>query len=171
MAYSGRIASAAYRSGLSVAGWAGVISSSPLGGTPDLNNMSAASDWDTWSNVRPEEDIQCATGENPLPLNSTRRARRELGAQGSSWFVGTPLYPWCPAGCRIACCERLRRAGEPRCVRVEPPNGRRAARPSHACPPALVWACVIGDDLFCRVQYHVRSIQEWEPLRAGRGDA
>ena len=59
----------------------------------------------------------------------------------------------------------------PAVVRVEPPNGRRAARPSHACPTALVWACVIGDDLFCRVQYHVRSIQEWEPLRADRGDA
>ena len=81
--------------------------------------------------------MQRAAGGDPLPLHSTRKARRELGAQGSSWFVGTPLFPRRPEGCRIACCERLRRAGGPRFRQVEPPSGRRVAR-SFLCLPTCL---------------------------------
>ena len=60
---------------------------------------------------------------------------------------------------------------DPASGRLSPPAVDAWPDPSYACPPALVWACVIGDDLFYRVQHHVRSIQEWEHRRAGRVDA
>ena len=156
LAYSGRFASAAYRSGLSVAGWAGVGGALPQG-TTDLDNMSASSDWDTWSNVGPEEDIQRATGGDPLPLHSTPRPGVSWGhkqAVGSSAPLCTRGVQWA-AGSRAARgCAVLE---NPAVCGLSPPTV--VARPDLPMPAHLPWCGRVSSGMTFFVVYNTTCVR------------